>query len=94
VSRIYGCSTREWQLLRADPIDQALPSMAPPFDPRRPVRLADGLFVAGDHRDTAWIQGALVSGRRAVDAVLTGLGRPVPARPALARSPAEPRSPR
>jgi len=31
------------------------------------------LFVAGDHRDTASIQGALVSGRRAATAVLTGM---------------------
>jgi phytoene dehydrogenase-like protein len=83
VSRIFGCSTRHWQLLRADAIATALPSMAPPFDPRRPVRLAGGLYVAGDHRDTASIQGALVSGRRAADAVLAGLGRPVPARTAL-----------
>jgi phytoene dehydrogenase-like protein len=83
VSRIFGCSTRGWQLLRADPIAQALPSMAPPFDPRRPVELPNGLFVAGDHRDTASIQGALVSGRRAADAVLARLGLPVPPRPAL-----------
>jgi predicted NAD/FAD-dependent oxidoreductase len=34
------------------------------------VRLASGLFVCGDHRDTASIQGALVSGRRAAEAVL------------------------
>lgn len=83
VSRVYGCSTRSWQVLRVDPIAQALPSMAPPFDPRRPVELPNGLFVAGDHRDTASIQGALVSGRRAADAVLARLGVPVPPRPAL-----------
>ena len=44
---------------------------------RRPVRLsaADGtLYVAGDHRDTSSIQGALVSGRRAAEAVLADLG--------------------
>jgi flavin-dependent amine oxidoreductase len=37
---------------------------------RRPLRLAVGLLVAGDHRDTASIQGALVSGRRAASALL------------------------
>jgi hypothetical protein len=30
--------------------------------------------VAGDHRDTASIQGAMVSGRRSADAVLAHLG--------------------
>jgi hypothetical protein len=39
------------------------------------VDLGDGLFVAGDHRDTPSIQGALVSGRRAGDAVLPSLRR-------------------
>ena len=33
-----------------------------------------GAYVCGDHRDTASIQGALVSGRRAARAVLTDLG--------------------
>jgi len=42
---------------------------------RQPVRLSDGLFIAGDHRDTASIQGALVSGRRAATAVRSFLRR-------------------
>jgi len=33
--------------------------------------------VAGDHRDTASVQGALVSGRRAAGAVLADLGIPL-----------------
>jgi predicted NAD/FAD-dependent oxidoreductase len=37
------------------------------------VRLEPGLYVCGDHRDSASIQGALVSGRRAADAVLADL---------------------
>ena len=37
--------------------------------PERPVRLRPGLFVCGDHRDSASIQGALASGRRAAAAV-------------------------
>jgi glycine/D-amino acid oxidase-like deaminating enzyme len=38
-------------------------------DKLRVARLRDGLFVCGDHRDTASIQGAMVSGRRAAAAV-------------------------
>ena len=40
---------------------------------KRRVRLGGGKYVCGDHRDTASIQGALYSGRRAAHAVLTDL---------------------
>ncbi len=54
-------------------VPEALPALPPPLDARRSVHLGDGLFVAGDHRDTASIQGALVSGRRAATAVVRHL---------------------
>ena len=54
-------------------VPEALPALPPPLDVRRPVDLGEGLFVAGDHRDTASIQGALVSGRRAASAVVRWL---------------------
>jgi predicted NAD/FAD-dependent oxidoreductase len=38
------------------------------------VRIDDGLYVCGDHRDTASIQGALYSGRRCAAAVLADAG--------------------
>jgi len=47
--------------------------MLPPLDVRQPVRLGEGVYVAGDYRDTASQQGALVSGRRAATAVLHDL---------------------
>jgi len=56
-------------------IPAAQPEQLPPLRVRQPVDLGDGLFVAGDHRDTASIQGALVSGRRAAVAVAARLGR-------------------
>jgi predicted NAD/FAD-dependent oxidoreductase len=40
---------------------------------RRPVRVAPGRYVCGDHRDTPSVQGALVSGQRAAAAVLADL---------------------
>lgn len=66
---VYGADPRPWELLAVHEVPEALPAVPPPLEHRRPVRLGDGLFVAGDHRDTASIQGALVSGRRAADAV-------------------------
>lgn len=71
---IWNADTRPWRLLRRDDIVRALPRQDPPLRLRRPVRLDDGRYVAGDHRDTASIQGALVSGQRAAEALLADLG--------------------
>ena len=71
---LYGIPTRDWELIGSYPIAYALPAMAVPFTLRRPVRTDSGVYVAGDHRDTSSIQGALVSGRRAAQAVLADLG--------------------
>ena len=79
---VYGTESTAWRLVAVRALPQALPAVLPPLRARRPVALGDGLFVAGDHRDTASQQGALVSGRRAADAVLAALGRPVPQRSA------------
>nr|WP_240895906.1 FAD-dependent oxidoreductase [Kineococcus siccus] len=74
LARIYGVDTRPWALVAAHSIRRALPVVAPPFEGAQPVDLGEGIVVAGDHRENASLQGALVSGRRAADAVLTGLG--------------------
>ena len=67
----FGAQVDEWRLLRVRRIPFALPAQPPAAlaAAERPVRLRDGLFVCGDHRDTASIQGAMVSGRRAAAAV-------------------------
>jgi len=67
----FGSQVGAWQRLAVRRIPFALPAQPPAALPRpeRPVRLRDGLFVCGDHRDTASIQGAMVSGRRAAAAV-------------------------
>ena len=75
LTELWGTDARPWRLLRLDDIAAALPAQDPPLRLRRPVRLGDGRYVAGDHRDTASIQGALVSGQRAAEAVLQGRGQ-------------------
>ncbi|NUW33230.1 FAD-dependent oxidoreductase [Nonomuraea sp. SMC257] len=72
LGEIYG-STSGWEHLATYPVPAALPAMPPPCPLRRPVRLGAGLYVCGDHRDTGSLQGALVSGRRAAEAVLADL---------------------
>jgi predicted NAD/FAD-dependent oxidoreductase len=69
--QIYGCDTAGWRTVIRHRIPLALPAMAPPLHPRLAVSLGSGVFVCGDHRDTASIQGALVSGNRAAEAVHT-----------------------
>jgi phytoene dehydrogenase-like protein len=71
----FGPSVEDWRLLRVDRIADALPSQPPgAFEPAaRPAHLADRLFVCGDHRDLASLQGAMASGRRAAVAVAGAL---------------------
>jgi phytoene dehydrogenase-like protein len=74
LARLYGVDTARWEHVARYDVPAALPSQAPPMGLfRKTVRLEAGLFVCGDHRDSASIQGALVSGRRAADAVLADL---------------------
>ena len=67
----FGAQVDGWRLLRALRLPFALPAQPPAAltPAERPVRLREGLFVCGDHRDTASLQGAMVSGRRAAAAV-------------------------
>ncbi|WP_430782144.1 NAD(P)/FAD-dependent oxidoreductase [Actinoplanes sp. G11-F43] len=75
LSRIYGRPTDDWELLEVINIPQALPAARPPQARlRQPVNLGDGLFVAGDHRDSPSIQGAMAGGWRTAGAVLASLG--------------------
>ena len=74
LARLYGVDTAGWESVACYDVQAALPSQAPPMGRfRKNVRLEPGLYVCGDHRDSASIQGALVSGRRAADAVLAEL---------------------
>lgn len=65
----FGPQVDAWRVVRTDHIHHAQPSQDPPFHPRQRIQVADGLYVAGDHRDTSSIQGALFSGRRVAAAV-------------------------
>lgn len=73
LAHIYGVDTAGWEHVRTYAIPHALPA-APAGTPlRRPVRAGDGRYLCGDFRDTASIQGALVSGHRAAAAVRADL---------------------
>ncbi|MFW6074109.1 MAG: NAD(P)/FAD-dependent oxidoreductase [Chloroflexota bacterium] len=71
----WGSQIDRWQLLRIYRIPKALPSQEPPAlqNPRQPVRVESRLYVCGDYRENASINGAMGSGRRAARAVLAEL---------------------
>jgi phytoene dehydrogenase-like protein len=69
LTAMFGPSVADWRHLRTYRIPHGQPDQSPPFSPKKKVALGDGLFVCGDHRDTASIQGALFSGRRTGEAV-------------------------
>ena len=69
VARTYGLSPSELSLVARTLVERALPVSPVPLSLSRPVRVG-GFVVAGDHLQTPSIQGALVSGRRAAEAVL------------------------
>lgn len=69
----WGAQVDGWKHLATYRIPHGQPKQSPPFSPKQSVALADGRFVCGDHRDTASIQGAMYSGRRCADAVITSL---------------------
>jgi len=69
----FGAVVDSWITIRVDRIPHGQPDQAPAFSPKRSVRVRDGLWVCGDHRDTGSIQGALYSGRRTAVEVLEEL---------------------
>ena len=76
----FGSVVDSWTLLRTYPISHALPQQRHAEWEQAPVRLGGtgGVYMCGDYRETASIQGALASGRRAAEAMIQDLapGKP------------------
>lgn len=71
----FGSSVSEWRHLRTYRIAHALPAKRPPIGSlHRPTRVGQGIYVCGDHRNTASLQGAMLSGRLAAENVIEDLG--------------------
>ena len=70
---MFGAQVESWRHLRTYRIEHGQPDQSPPFNPKKKQKLDNGIFVCGDHRDTASSQGALYSGRRCADLVKDSL---------------------
>jgi phytoene dehydrogenase-like protein len=69
----FGPEVKDWRHLRTYRIPLALPARKTLEPAALPVRRRPGLYLCGDHRETPSLQGAMVSGRRAAEAVLADL---------------------
>jgi protoporphyrinogen oxidase len=68
----FGGSVSGWRHIRTYRIPRALPRYPVGGLAHQPVRLAEGLYACGDHREHPSLNGALASGRHAADAVIAG----------------------
>lgn len=66
-----------WQHLRTYRIALAQPDQAPPTLLQKSPRVEQNVYVCGDHRHSSTFDGALVSGRRAVQALMADCKLPV-----------------
>lgn len=71
---LFGVPTDKWELIKKYEIKEALPAMNPPYSLINSNQISNDLFVAGDHRATSSIQGALISGTNAATLVKVSLG--------------------
>lgn len=60
----------EWRFLRAYYFPFGHPPQQPPMPMEKSTRLEQGLYICGDHRESATFDGAMRSGRRAAEALL------------------------
>ena len=73
LERLYETSTTGWEVLAHHVVPHTLPAQPPPFADPGPAWTGERTVVAGDHRASGSIQGALVSGARTAASVLSRL---------------------
>lgn len=73
LAALHAADTSHWQTLDIRHVERAVVAMPAPHNFTRPVRLIDGLYVCGDHRDLPNIEGAVQSAHRTAAAVAEDL---------------------
>lgn len=69
----FGSQVDDWRHLRTDHIHRALPpiDLLSPQNQTSPARVAAGLYLCGDYRESGTLDGALLSGRKVAEAILS-----------------------
>ena len=65
----HGPAALEWRPLAVQRIRQALPVLSPDSGAKAGRPLCDGVWVCGDHRASASIQGAMAAGQAVAEAI-------------------------
>jgi phytoene dehydrogenase-like protein len=73
-TRWFGPQVDEWKLIAAYPIEHALPLARTVLWQATSPRLTDNVYLCSDAQEQPSLQGALVSGRRAAEAILSQRG--------------------
>ncbi len=71
LAMLWGREISDWHLLHVSDVPDALPAQVPGLAVRREINFGNGIWVVGDHRDTPSQQGALASGRRCAEAIIS-----------------------
>lgn len=70
LASLFGDQVGEWEVIRLEHTADAGVAQNPPLRARKTLKVADGIWRCGEHRDTTTIQGALFSARRCAAAIL------------------------
>jgi protoporphyrinogen oxidase len=73
MTKWFGGQVKRWMHLRTYDVSYAQPDQTHVPISDRPLRIRKGLYVCGDHVENASLNGAIVSGKRAADAVIADL---------------------
>ena len=71
----FGPSVESWRLLKTYHIPYCQPNQETPQTREKPVECAQFVFVTGNHRETASLQGTLRAGTRCGQAVSAALSQ-------------------
>jgi phytoene dehydrogenase-like protein len=69
----FGAQVKRWVHLRTYDIPYAQPDQSHVPVREKPVRIRPGLYVCGDHVENSSLNGAILSGQRAAEALLSDL---------------------
>ncbi|MGY8825986.1 MAG: FAD-dependent oxidoreductase [Candidatus Latescibacterota bacterium] len=73
----YGNQVEVWRLLQTYYIPHALPKQRPFLPLDQSSRTGEQLYICGDHRASASLQGAMYSGRKVAELIGREWGLPV-----------------